>query len=605
MHKNPIVDFIRTYGPSASSDSIYDEHVVSSSERLGVSPIEVESGRLDDLVLNFQSPNPKNVILTGTAGDGKTWHCRRIFEKLGGDLTIWQSKHGMLETTLPGSGIRLVIVKDLSQFEGNDLQREILQGMIGSLLGRDQATVYLVAANDGQLLRFWRKYSSEGPDVDRIGQHIRTMLETGSERCDDLHLEMHNLSRQRHDVLFSQLVDAVHNHDGWTLCNDCPLLAGEKCAIRRNRAIIGTDGATRQRLTDLIRIAAANDQHLPMRHLLLLIANIVLGVSGKKTPMMTCKTAHELADNDTRQLSNPFDNALGLNLGLKESMGYLCFSILHNAGIGEETNNEIDGLLIEGQPSDLYDQYVKNDELHGANLFENKRSSYRRGEIEDYSEFQQDLETQRRRLFFTLPDTDEDDEIDPWKLTVFKYGGMYVSFWDGLNEGRMDEHIRSRLVIGLNRSYSGMMCEDSATLYLTGPAANAQSRVGRVLDYDMPVGSSKRDLVMFDFEPGDPFNRPKMTVRFRRSHGDSFIELASAPLQPILFEYLLRVREGSLPSSFSRQCFEELRQFRLRILAGLEANDLIDIDHLKDLRIVKLGESGRLQPEELGVTESI
>ena len=67
----------------------------------------------------------------------------------------------------------------------------------------------------------------------------------------------------------------------------------------------------------------------------------------------------------------------------------------------------------------------------------------------------------------------------------------------------------------------------------------------------------------------------------------------------MLFEYLLRVKAGSLPGSFSRQCFEELRQFRLRVVAALARRDLIDAEGVNGISIVSLSSEGRLHADEI------
>jgi len=155
-------------------------------------------------------------------------------------------------------------------------------------------------------------------------------------------------------------------------------------------------------------------------------------------------------------------------------------------------------------------------------------------------------------------------------------------------------------VIGLNRSYSGTMCEDSDTLWLTGPAANTQSRVGRILDIKLPVGRDEGNY-RFDFIPDERRGTPRLSVGIRKSVDADFKEIASQSLSPLLFEYLMRVERGSLPSSFSRQCFEELRQFRLRDMARLQKEGMAKRDDLKGMRVVRLGEDGRLKADSLDI----
>ena len=48
--------------------------------------------------------------------------------------------------------------------------------------------------------------------------------------------------------------------------------------------------------------------------------------------------------------------------------------------------------------------------------------------------------------------------------------------------------------------------------------------------------------------------------------------LASIDLQLTHFEYLVRVARGSLPTSFSRQCYEDFLDFKLRLISKLDAS---------------------------------
>ncbi|QEL21917.1 hypothetical protein FQV39_04475 [Bosea sp. F3-2] len=600
---NAFVDFLRTYGPSASSKALYDEHVYQSSTEHGVDPIHVDRPLVGELITNFQGLDPRNIILTGTAGDGKTWHSRQVFTALGGTIAEWNAGEGIVEFPLP-SGHRLVIIKDLSQFHEDPRQEGILSEMLQAILKSSSDSVFLLCANDGQLLRFFRTYVSKHPDASTVEEKLRTMLKEDGKPDPSLHLTMHNLSRRPQDELFDQLVDAVANHPGWKDCVTCPSSYAERDPIRRNLHILAKT-SMRDRLRDLIRIAAANDTHLPMRHLLLLIVNIILGVSGKKTALMDCKLSGHLADQDETHLSNPYDNALGLNLKLDGNRDYLAFTVFQNFGIGQETNNAIDSLLIDGAPSDLYQRFVGSDELHGSKRFEAIRQEYRKGEADSFQRFQEALEAQRRRLFFVLPNDPKFGEMDPWRLSVFMHGGAYVEFCDALKNGQRTDKTIGRLVIGLNRSYSGAMCDDHDRVWFTAPAANTQSRIGRVLDIDLPLGDAPRDTITVNFDAKGSFNRPQIVVLMREKIGGPSHPIESNPLQPLLFEYLLRVQGGSLPGSFSRQCFEELRQFRLRVVAKLSHLKLIELDDLTQMSIVKLGTEGRLQRDSIGVTGAI
>jgi hypothetical protein len=600
MFTNPLVDFLRTYGPTASSDSIWDEHVTSVASKLGIAPLHVPSQRVDELVANFRSPDARNVILTGTAGDGKTWHCRQVFITLAGNKGDW-NRHDALAEIATGDR-HLTVIKDLSWFFDHPDQKRILNGLLPALLGRTPDRLFLVAANDGQLLRFWREHARHDLEAGFVGDRIRVLLKEDAERDPALSLVLHNLSRQPHDRLFDEVVRALGAHRNWAGCAPCCLADGDKCPIRRNLKALtaSSEPAMRGRLRDLIRLAAHNDMHLPMRHVLLLAVNVMLGVSDRATSLMRCSTAHALVEEGATERSNPYDNALGLNISnVAQRQQYRAFTVFESMGLGQETNKAIDGLLVDAEPADRYVALVASDPHHRGRPFERVRRAYQRGNLEDFQRFRTALEAQRRRLFFSLPADDDDGAFSPWRLTLFTHGAAYLRFVDDLAAGRGIDRVRHRLVVGLNRTYTGMMCDEGQVVWFAAPAANTQSRLGRVLDIAIRVGPSRRERIHFDFDGDGPHGRPRMVVR-SDTGGEPAVD--SHPVTPLLFEYLMRVHGGSLPGSFSRQCFEELRQFRLRIVAGLSCRGLVDNESLGEMRLVRLGRDGELREDLIEVT---
>jgi hypothetical protein len=587
------IHFLATYGPTSAAQSMYDEHVLEGARHFEVEPISVETDKIGQILEALSGQEPRSVILTGTAGDGKTWHCRRVYTTLVGTEEEWRLTECLIEARL-SNGRRLVILKDLSQYHGKPEQDEIVRGLFRSAYGEDEA-VYLIAANDGQLLRTLRRYALKDASGRRAEEAIRNLLKNDKSRTPDLRLDMWNLSRQPHDETFERLLDAVLNHLGW---GDCAVCASAPfCPIRRNGELLKQTAAVglRARMRDMIRIATDNEMHLPIRQVLLVVVNTLLGVHGLKSPLMDCQSASSLVSEGKLSASNPYDNVFGLNLEADRAT-YKAFGILSSFGVGQETNNLIDGLLIDEDPQDAHSKYVADDPVFGEALFKLMRRQYQRGEAVDPDEFRHAIEQQRRRLFFRLPpQTLSQSDLDPWRLTVFTHGGEYLAFADALRRGQVDAKTRARLAVGLNRTYTGMMCDDGASLWFAAPTANAQSRIGQVLDIETPVGERKTVRVHFDFDAGGPHRTLRMVV----CEGKEVVE--TNPLQPLLFEYLLRVEGGSLPGSFSRQCFEELRQFRMRVAASLEKRGLIDSEGVEDIQIVRLSPEGRLSSDEIGI----
>lgn len=93
--------FIRHYGPVPRNDNMYDETIQRSARRQGISPIEFEhpfQARILDC-FNQATTDPISVILTGTAGDGKTHLCRQVWKGLGGNDSDWASDNPYLTTS--------------------------------------------------------------------------------------------------------------------------------------------------------------------------------------------------------------------------------------------------------------------------------------------------------------------------------------------------------------------------------------------------------------------------------------------------------------------------------------------------------------------------
>lgn len=103
-HSSQLVRFLRHYGPITTSDNMYDELIQSELDRHGIEPvIHIETARLSDIINNFELDDPKSIILTGTVGDGKTYHSRRVWKYFGGNTNFWQIGEKITNINLPNS----------------------------------------------------------------------------------------------------------------------------------------------------------------------------------------------------------------------------------------------------------------------------------------------------------------------------------------------------------------------------------------------------------------------------------------------------------------------------------------------------------------------
>ena len=63
---------------------MYDEFVLAAAAAAGVDPIAIPENRSGAILKDLTAEQPRSVILTGTAGDGKTYTARKVLEALSG-----------------------------------------------------------------------------------------------------------------------------------------------------------------------------------------------------------------------------------------------------------------------------------------------------------------------------------------------------------------------------------------------------------------------------------------------------------------------------------------------------------------------------------------
>ena len=601
---NDLVNFLRCYGPIPTSDNMYDELIQKQVERYNVKPVQIPPARLQDIVVNFSQPEPSNIILTGTAGDGKTYHCRRAWEKLNGDKNRWLRGDKIAELGL-SSGRTLKIVKDLSELTTDEKIR-LFPDLCKALLGEMHDEVYLVAANDGQLLSTFRDWAeNENQKALDVFKRVEAMLVEGREGNEKLDLRLYNLSCMDPSKYFDDLLNEVVNHPKWSDCEGCPLYPNEEettCPIRINRALLAevtSENPFKKRLNELLKLASANRFHIPIRHLLLLAVNILLGDRKPPKNLLTCATARNRANNNDYDLTNPYANVFGINLPSIRRRQYQVFNVLDTFGIGRETENDFDNLLVYGRHNDeeRYQRIVENDAYYGAKSYERLLEDYLEGECEnkDLDLFMGKLERQRQRLFFSLSERDETN-LNPWHLTVYRYAGVFLKF---ITSEEDDSEINAQLVCGLNRTFCGMMIDDAPKLYVASSGGDGRGYIAPILEHEIEIHLKKR-TVYLSFHKIPERQGLQIQVFDQLKPQEPICRLS---LQLTHFEYLMRVAQGSLPASFSRQCYEDFLDFKIIVIEKLNKEfDLGDgTDGQVKFRVIQVEADGRPDIEEISV----
>ena len=615
--------FIRQYGPVARNDNMYDETILRSARRSAVDPILFEHPAQQPVLDCFRKPTaiePYSVILTGTAGDGKTHLCRQVWTLFGGLPDDWASDNPYLSLTFhypkdrlnwPNRkdpalyrNVTIHFIRDLSGWAPQQglpwdpPKEKLLQRLCASLFNPDSDEVFLIAANDGQLIESWRRLS-DTEYVIKARKLFEDLLVEDRQQEEGARLRMFNLSRWDSATLFDCAYDAFVNHTGWQSCYESAAgedhAFGAKCPIRHNYELLKTP-LVRSRLRSLIELCDHNGLHLPIRQILLLLSNAVLGHPDCKDYLMRPADVPKLISAGTVSKASIYNNILGGNLSENRRQSITLFDYFDRFQLGFETTNRIDNILIfgEGDPTfgRHFNELIQNDSFYGADeRYFAARNRYIEGEEDDSNESKDFLDllvAQRRGLFFKIPDALE-KELHLWDLTVFRFAGEYIKdVIIPLRDNRpVKRPILNRLIKGLNRIFTGMLINSDRELYLATSGNYSQAKISRVLVDRISVEPRHDERIFLGFNHS---GRVQLHVQLSARLTESI------ELNLIRYEFLSRVAtEGALPASFSKECYVDLLAYKSRLLASIEKIRPADSVGLS-LRMLNLSEQGL--PEE-------
>ena len=570
------VRFLRQYGPISQNENMYDEHIVRAARRLGVRAIDFPHPIETELLslLSPESPTASSIVLTGTAGDGKSRLCGKAWSALRGDEASWASDEIYHEAVadIAGRQRTVGVIRDLTGLPASGPhgpyadKGALLAAVSRSFHETDPDRIFIVAANDGQLMEAWRRLDDEASAAAQALLEARLVGDAGVPG----QVAFFHLSNVPCAELLDLALDAILLHEGWAAAYEEAEqdgFFGPDCPIRQNFELL-SHPSFRARLRQLFELLDLSELHVPIRRVLLLLANALLGHTRAKERLLAPADIRPRLKQGDAHLGDIHQNLFGANLTQPRRESLEIIEFLNRFGIGEETTNRVDNILLFGADDEAlapYHQTLIADRTPASRLehLRAARNSYlERPEVGADGEhpYLDLLSGQRRAMFFAIP-PEQVDELRLWSLTVFCHAGDFLEQVSApLRRGeRVPRQILARLVNGLNRVFTGMLVSTDRELLLATSLSNSGAGTSQLLEDRVSVAPRRNERV--DVVGGGRL--PALVVQL---DADVSVSLA---LNLVRYEFLMRVAEGALPSSFSRECHEDILAFKSKILAAL------------------------------------
>jgi hypothetical protein len=547
---NPFVSYLARYTTaSPDHEAAFDEFLAQTLPPSG-SPLRLATRVEAFLKTCFVRADPPSVILTGNAGDGKTYLCRQILAAFGGPVPDWDT---LADLPVERDGLRLHVVKDLSEL-GDARGVEVLQGLAAAW-GNSSQERYLIAANEGRLRDLLNK-AGDAALYEEVDRQLKQGADAGSQRLVVINLTAVTTSSFVPEAL-RWMTDAEH----WAACQTCPIR--ERCPVRHNAARL-SEPHVAKRVQLLYQLLEHLDIHVTVRDMLIHLAYTLTGDRR-------CAELHRLdaAGRDRSGLAY-YLNVWG---GDEQSPFRRKASVVQHLSrlrIGDHSLFEIDDFVVNSAEDDEHKRVFAPAVDLDFRRFAQDRAAYIEGGAErlageEARALLRWLPHCRRKLFFEWR-----EEIRANQLIAFHFLDDYLQLLED-ERGRTDE-VRRSLVLGLNRAFSRLYLTDADNLYVTSQYLHSTEQSRPLVRLTIPVSGitlrvDRRAEHAFDRAWPDLYLVIGAPPALLLHDPGAASRQQQWPLNLLLFEYLMRLAHGGTYNILAEECELSVRSLKDRLLS--------------------------------------
>jgi hypothetical protein len=572
------IRLLRGYAPVAENSAMTAEHIGRLEKRTGIPPIRFpHPGRekLFEAVL-AKGDLPKNVILTGTAGEGKTTLCYELFEEIAGRPPNEELGFETIPFQIGSETTQITFIYDVTgwrQIENGHLLPEqvaVLARFARSVFDQNNE-FFVIAVNDGQLHEIFAYLPDQAPEeLAKLHAEV-SQLHSKSLEISQARLRLINLSNiSNSEVVMQSCLSALLERKEWRCFQDeanHPLFAPSS-SLYRNYQLLRSP-AVRGRLVTLAQIADAAGYHMSIRGVLCLLSNALLGNPAARDGVLRPTPGiGKLLEQEPHRaaLHRTF---FGDHLSPVARNKREVYRLLTMLQIGAETTNDLDELLIFGpfdpRLQETYEKVVAPDPYAQRNPeLAPLAREYVRGELtpEDTAKLLRELAAERRRLFLTA-DEEAVAKLNLWHTSVFHFAGDYIQkVLNPVRSGHPVAHtLLQRIIAGLNRAWTGLLLSTKPDeLYLCTGLDVTTATVSDVLCAQIDIAGNGNSRIEVRLCPKT--KQPVLLIEVGPRNFEFRLTLTR-------FEFLCRVADGTMPGSFSRESAEDFAMLKQRCIAAI------------------------------------
>jgi hypothetical protein len=553
---NPFVAYLNRYSTVTSEhEAAFDEFVTKAKPPSG-DVLRLKTKTEEFVGNHFKQAHPASIILTGNAGDGKTYLCRQIVRAFTGEpLDSWGDNP---ELSIPKGAQMLRVVKDLSEVS-SEKGSALLRNLAAAINDESIATVFLIAANEGRLRDLLTR---EG--LGELYQIVDHQLLHGPD-LENSRLIVLNLNEVTTSTYVIPTLEWITNSEHWKACEGC--IAFDDCPIRFN-AIRLKDLHISSQLQLLYQLLEHVGIHVTIRDMLIHLSYTLS--RGKTCEEIIAKSSQPGKDMHKDAY---YENILGNEMDYS-FQNFAVINYLRSLTIGDHSQFEIDDFIINGhhenpQAQEEYERLFSPAVDLENSRFAIDRDGYLQGgaaspqrEV-DHFFIQHWLPHCRRKLFFEWKEREKAIRLIP-----FTFFAQYLRLLEG-NRG-LQEHTKRALIKGLNRAFSKLYISDEDNLHVTSQYARTVEQPMPIVQLSLPADNIELALrsrldSAYDYDKQDLFLRISPPSQMENR---SPIEWSIDLLQ---FEYLMRLAQGGTYNILAQECELVVRQLKDELLTKFAA----------------------------------